>query len=189
MLTEICQDLRNWFDRYMPKWYGTFEIKNHELVLKDDMTLQEGQYFRIVGSVFNDGVHQYGMGNLIWDEEQDPENPSSLKFYVDEEGQLIQESQTPLPKVVHELNDEVFTGAVWAMAVPPSVIALAEDIQAWQAKNGTVDSVAMSPFTSESFGGYSYSKSGGSTTNGGSASGANTWQGAFANRLNMWRKI
>lgn len=79
---------------------------------------------------------------------------------------------------------EEFNGAIWAMAVPPAVVALAQKIEAWQVKYGGADSTALSPFVSESFGGYSYSK--GAT---GGASGEGTWQSVFAGELNMWRKL
>ena len=99
--------------------------------------LQDGQYFRILGSVYNDGVYQY-------------------------------------PAV---LTDEVFEGQIWAMRVPPAFIALSGEIDEYIAKN------AESPYTSESFGGYSYTKATGE-------SGAPlTWREAFASRLNAWRKI
>jgi hypothetical protein len=63
---------------------------------------------------------------------------------------------------------------------------LASDIEAWQAKYGSAENPAMSPFTSESFGGYSYSKGGGSDASG---KGQNTWQGAFKARLNAYRRM
>jgi hypothetical protein len=85
------------------------------------------------------------------------------------------------------LTDEVFDGAIWLMAIPKDVLILSEEIDAWIEKYGGVDSVAMSPYNSESFGGYSYSKSGGGSSDGTSKAG--TWQGAFATRLNEWRKI
>lgn len=149
MLTELCQELRNWFDRNQPKYYGEFTIENGVLVLRDDMSLKDGQYFRIIGSALNDGVHQYGV-------------------YGD------------------ALEDEAFSGAVWAMAIPPAVLSLAKEIKAWQDKYGSIDSAAMSPFTSESFGGYSYSKSGAGS---GSGSASGGWRSAFAGRLTPWRKI
>ena len=149
MLTDLCQELRNWFDRNQPKWFGEFKIENGALILREDMSLKNGQYFRIVGSALNDGVYQYGADALV---------------------------------------DETFTGSIWAMAVPPSVIALSEQIDAWNAKYGTVDSQAMSPYNSESFGGYSYSKSGGGSGSGSSSPTA-TWQSMFASALNRWRKI
>lgn len=141
MLTEICQELRNWFDRGMPKWFRQFEIKDGKI----DLDLQKGQYFRIVGSVFNDGVHQY-------------------------EEVLI---------------DETFFGSVWAMAVPPAVIALAEEIESWQTQYADV---VKSPYSSESFGGYSYTRAGGSGANG-TSNDTPTWQNTFATKLKLWRKI
>lgn len=141
MLTELCQELRNWFER--DRYFGTFTITGGEIALPDG-SVQSGQYFRIVGSVFNDGVHQY---------------PAT------------------------ELTDEVFKGAIWAMAVPPAVIALSERISEWQDKYG--ESVS-SPYTAESFGGYSYSKAGAGQ---GSASAVPAWQSIFADDLNRWRKI
>lgn len=149
VLTELCQELRNWFDRNQPKYYGEFTIENGVLILSGDMSLKDGQYFRIIGSALNDGVHQYGV-------------------YGD------------------ALEDEAFSGAVWAMAIPPAVLTLVKDIKAWQDKYGSIDSAAMSPFASESFGGYSYSKSGAGS---GSSSASGGWRSAFAGRLSPWRKI
>lgn len=144
MLGEVCKEINNWFNYNIPIKLGVFEIADGQLVT--DCGLLDGQFFRIVGSVLNDGVYQY---------------PAT------------------------ELEDETFDGAVWPMAVPPEVITLCEEIKEWNAKYGGVDSTAMSPYTSESFGGYSYSKSAGSGSNGGEG----TWKGAFASRLNKWRKI
>ena len=52
MLTEICQEIRNWFD--VERKFGEFTIADGHITVDG---LQSGQYFRIVGSVFNDGVH------------------------------------------------------------------------------------------------------------------------------------
>lgn len=84
------------------------------------------------------------------------------------------------------LQDEVFHGAIWIMSPPVDFLALADEIGAWQTKHGGVDSTNMSPFQSESFGGYSYSKgaSGSSAT-----SSVPTWQGTYASRLNRYRRI
>ena len=140
MLTELCQELRNWFDR--ERRFGEFHIEGGNLTAD---FLQNGQYFRIIGSVFNDGVHQYPATNL---------------------------------------TDETFTGSVWSLAIPAAVVELADNIQAWREKNEAADSANMSPFQSESFGGYSYSK--GSSTGSGTATG---WRDAFAGNLNRWRKL
>lgn len=156
MIEEICRELNNWFDRKSDgtddRYFGTFVISDGAIDLSET-DIVPNQYFRIVGSRFNDGVYKY-------------------------------EPEVGAPT----LTDETFDGAVWAMAVPPSVIALAAEIEAWQEKYGVVDSPAMSPYTSESFGGYSYSKASRSGSNGADSS-AVTWQGAFANRLSRWRKI
>ena len=89
---------------------------------------------------------------------------------------------------VFELVDEDFHGGVWVMSPPADFLALADDIAAWQEKNGAIDSPAMSPFASESFGGYSYSKSGGNASGGSSSAGAD-WKAAFASRLKIYRRI
>ena len=56
-LTELCQELRNWFAR--DKFFGEFTIENGAIIVPDG-SLQDGQFFRVIGSVFNDGVHKYG---------------------------------------------------------------------------------------------------------------------------------
>ena len=86
---------------------------------------------------------------------------------------------------IEGLKDEFFQGAVWSLAIPKELVTLSNDIKIWSDKNGGADSVAMSPYQSESFGGYSYSK-------GASASGnyaAGDWKSVFASRLDQWRKI
>lgn len=142
ILTEICDYLNNYF--VDEKLTGTFTISGGTFT---NANLKNGQYFRIVGSVFNDGVWKY---------------PAS------------------------QMTNETFKGEIWAMAVPQTVIAIASDISAWQAAYGGATSSAMSPFNSESFAGYSYSKSGSGNANGGSNI---TWQDAFGGRLNKYRKL
>lgn len=143
MLSEVCRYLNNWFDS--ERLYGDFTISGGNL---DGMSekLQTGQYFRIIGSVFNDGVYGYPETNL---------------------------------------KSETFDGSVWILKIPPEVVALSDEIDAWCAKYAGADSAAMSPYTSESFGGYSYSKGASSGADGGT--GAN-WQTQFGPRLSLWRK-
>jgi len=60
MLSEICQELKNWFDRNQPKFHGDFEISDGKIT--DEafiVAIQNNQYFRIIGSIFNDGVYKY----------------------------------------------------------------------------------------------------------------------------------
>ena len=137
MLTEILAYLRNDFVREIHK--GTFEIVGGKIAPLD--FLIPNQYFRIVGSVLNDGVYCYG--DML------------------------------------ELLDETFVGEVWALAIPPDVLKLADEITEYIAS----DEAKPSVYTSESFDGYSYSKA---TDSNGVAV---TWQTVFAARLRRWRKI
>lgn len=84
-----------------------------------------------------------------------------------------------------ELKDEGFFGEVKALAVPPAVIDLAARVEEWQAKYGKA---AESPYQSESFGGYTYTKASGNGSQGGSQ-GRLTWCDAFRSELNRWRKL
>lgn len=84
------------------------------------------------------------------------------------------------------LKDEAFNGTVRTMAIPPELVTLAGEIEAWRAKNESLDSPMMSPYTSESFGGYSYNKSGGNSADGTNGS---SWQSVFGNRLMRYRKV
>ena len=59
MLTWICQYLRNWFDvdsahNRLKYWSGEITISSGKL---QGLDLVEGQYFRIIDSLLNDGVH------------------------------------------------------------------------------------------------------------------------------------
>lgn len=85
-----------------------------------------------------------------------------------------------------ELDDKVFEGSVWIMDIPQVFLNLVSEIEAWQAKYGGADSAAMSPYNSESFGGYSYTKGSSSQSSGGMAS---TWQSAYGPRLAQYRKV
>lgn len=143
MLTELCAELKNYFIRKeSDKHIGEFTIAGGTVELP---FLLKGQYFRIVGSVLNDGVYRYP---------------------------------------AYGLKDEVFEGAVWAMAVPPAVVALAADIDEWNTAN---KNILDSPYSSESFGGYSYTKRSGG--NGAEDGGAYTWQSQFADRIRKWRRL
>lgn len=140
MLDEILGYLNNYFVPDNGYYIGDYSIQNGSISLP---FISDGQYFKIVGSKFNDGVYQKPIGGLI---------------------------------------DEDFHGGIWAMCVPPGVITLTEEIEQWQKKYGEV---AESPYSSESFGGYSYSKLGGSRIE----ASASDWVRTFKSRLNQWRKI
>ena len=59
MLGCVLAYLRNYFS--VQKWFGTYVIENGAVELPE---VKDGQYFRIVGSVFNDGVYQNPANNL-----------------------------------------------------------------------------------------------------------------------------
>lgn len=79
-----------------------------------------------------------------------------------------------------QLQDEEFYGAVWAMRVPKEFVALCNEINAWVTANA---SALSGPYSSESFGGYSYSKATGSD------GGAYTWRDQFKGKLNAYRRL
>lgn len=141
MLEELMRECRNWFVAPNGVHLGTFTVKDGSITLP---FLVYGQYFRIVGSVFNNGVYEYG--NVY-------------------------------------LQDETFEGAIWALSVPPAFIKLSEEIKSWRDQ---YENAANSPFQSESFAGYSYTKSSASGNSGSSVTG---WHVMFASRLNKWRKL
>ena len=132
MLETVLMYLNNWFA--VGRYDDTYTIEDGGITLP---FLVNGQYFRIVGSLFNDGIYQ---------------SPA-------------------------DLIDETFDGSVWALAIPKALLSTVEEITAWTAKNGD-----GGPYTSESFGGYSYSKA---TNSKGLAVG---WRDVFAAQLAPWKK-
>ena len=58
-MNDLCDNLRNYFIR--EKHTGSFVIENGSISLP---FLVEGQYFRIVGSILNDGVYKYPCSGL-----------------------------------------------------------------------------------------------------------------------------
>lgn len=117
--------------------------------------LISNQYFRIIGSAVNDGLYIYG---------------NSIK---DGDGNDI------------ELQDESFSGYIWALSIPKSVISLSKEIAEWEAKYGDT---ALSPYSSESFAGYSYTKTGNGISGSTSDNGAG-WENTFSSKLDQWRKL
>jgi hypothetical protein len=143
MLEQILDYIHNWFMVEIER--GNFSVSDGSIDVAPEL-LQDGQYFRIVGSVFNDGLHQ-------WPAE--------------------------------DLHDEAeFSGEIWALAVPEELVGIAAEIEEW---NSTYGDAVLSPFQSESFGGYSYTRGSGGL--GVSSSPSPAWASAFAPRLNRWRKL
>lgn len=84
-----------------------------------------------------------------------------------------------------DLVDEEFTGTITVLRIPRPLLRIVEEIAEWQSKYGDATS---GPYSSESFGGYSYTMRGDSSSQGGSG-GLTGWRLAFRDRLNAWRKI
>lgn len=78
-----------------------------------------------------------------------------------------------------DLSDETFCGSVSVMAVPKEFLELVEDIEQYCAEEGS----DPSPYISESFGGYSYTRLSNEDGQG------VPWQRAFRTQLDLWRKI
>lgn len=57
MLEQVLTHIHNWFRIRDGVHPGTYTIQDGGIALP---FLHEGQYFRIMGSVFNDGLHCYG---------------------------------------------------------------------------------------------------------------------------------
>lgn len=143
-ITDFCEELHNFFE--IEKYIESVTIENGALLGFSDR-LQENQYFRIVGSVFNYGVYKY---------------PAT------------------------DLKDETFSGAVWAMAVPPSALALFNTIKEWDSQYGN-NADNYSPYTSEAM--HHYSRTFATYTNSNGEVVRPTWQAVFRTELNRWRKI
>lgn len=136
-MNDLCDNLHNYFERQVVT--DTFTIENGSISLP---FLLNGQFFRVVGSVMNDGVYKYPCTNM---------------------------------------TDESFQGEIWVMGVPPTIITLLTEINEWIDKNGNA---TESPYQSESFAGYSYTKATDAQTGG-----FISWQTMFRDRLSRWRKI
>ena len=65
MLEAVLRHLKNWFIVPNGIHTGTFVVEDGSVVLP---FLSNGQYYRIIGSVFNDGLHQYGADEGLKDE-------------------------------------------------------------------------------------------------------------------------
>lgn len=137
MLNEVCLRIHNFFVSASDIHTGRFSIQDGGLTPPVEM--EEGQYYRVIGSVFNDGVHK--KGDVLKDEGE-------------------------------------FDGGVWLMRPPKDFLDLVGEMEAYEEKYGTV-----SPYDSESFGGYTYSR-------GRNKAGQPlTVFDAFDGRLNVYRKI
>lgn len=82
---------------------------------------------------------------------------------------------------VYDLQDETFYGAVTPLDIPPEVMRVAVALQESEAESGFA---STSPYTSESFGGYSYTRATDS-----SGVPLDALRLAVNQRLEKWRKM
>lgn len=156
MLEQLCAQVHNYFERH-PTTHERMIYAGEYTIADGSLELPfllSGQRFRIKGSALNDGVYTYGE-NVRNDDDTDAAG----------------------------LQDETFTGEIWAMYPPKAALEAAAKAAEWLTKYGEALS---GPYTSESFGGYSYSK-GATDTVDGMPSG--TWYGVPKAVLAQWRKV
>ena len=93
---------------------------------------------------------------------------------------VIAVSEDGLPGITVDgcLSDEEFEGYICSLAVPKAFISLCNDIKEYEVKNPPKE------FISESFGGYSYTRSQASVE-----SGLSGWQLAFKGQLAPYRRM
>ena len=139
-MKEICDYIHNYFEKETIE--GSFTIAGGTL---EAVTILENQYYRVQGSIFNDGIYKAPASNL---------------------------------------TDETFEGVITLMAVPKDVLDVLTEATAWEIAN---QKVLDSPYQSESFGGYSYSKGASQRKDGSQA--RTSWRDVFGDRLNAYRKI
>lgn len=141
-LNDYCADLKNYFvdDFDTDLHFGQFTIADEGITLD---FLDTNQYFRIVGSKFNDGVYRY-------------DNKLSLV-------------------------DETFSGAIWAMSVPPDFISAVQEAEQY-----LTDHPLGMEYQSESFGGYSYTR-----MSGGNSMASGFWYlpTTISQKLNKYRRL
>ena len=145
-LEQVLYHIHNWF---------SYDELNVRCAISDgqlpvSVSIPEGAWYRIEGSLLNDGLHRHP---------------------------------------AEDLRDETFDGTITICAIPNALLDVVEEIEDWQqAYNAGRKKALESPYTSESFDGYSYNMrdyTGANTASGGLSG----WQAEFASRLRTWRKM
>ena len=141
-LDDYCAELKNYFIADFDKdlYFDEFTIVGGKINLS---FISNNQYFRIVGSKFNDGVYCY-------------DNKLTLV-------------------------DETFTGAIWAMSVPPTFLEAVNEAEQYLTNNP----IGLE-YQSESFGGYSYTRTANQNS---SESGFGYLPKTISTKLNRYRRL
>lgn len=163
-IEQICAETHNYFES--DKVIADYTIENGVISLP---FLSAGQFFRIVGSKFNDGVYIYADNFIVRDASWDDVMNDNENWH-----DIANETWGNLKH--NELIDESFHGAIWPMCIPRAFIELAKEINEYNKS----DAAKVSPYTNESISGhYSYTKA--SATD-------NAWQNVFMPKLRRYRK-
>lgn len=65
-LNKICREVKNWFETPSQR-LATYAITGGNIADLD--FIKDGQYYRVIGSIFNDGVHRKGdVDDVLQDE-------------------------------------------------------------------------------------------------------------------------
>lgn len=145
-LEQVLWHIHNWFA------YDELDVRCaiSDGQLPASVSIPEGAWYRIQGSLLNDGLHQHPAADLM---------------------------------------DETFDGTITVCAIPNALLSVVEEIEDWQLHYSEARRKALSsPYSSESFDGYSYTTKDFSGANSASG-GLSGWQAAFASDLNPWRKM
>lgn len=164
-IEALCGETHNYHET--DRVIGEYTIENGNISLP---FLVNGQFFRIHGSKFNDGVYIYSKDYIIRDATWGDILNDNINW-----GSLTEEDWGNLKHA--ELIDESFTGAIWPMRMPRAFLKLAQEIETYNES----EAAKASPYTSESISGhYSYTKA--SVTD-------SAWENVFSAKLKRWRKV
>lgn len=165
-IEALCAECNNFHDT--ERRFNKYTIENGNISLP---FLCEHQFFRIVGSKFNDGVYIYVSDGIIlraakWEEMTDCSHDWEdirEKYWGDLGG--------------HDLIDETFEGSIWSMNMPRAFFDLSKEIAAYNA----TDAAKTTPFLSENISGYySYTKA---------DANSNLWTNVFKDKMKRWRRL
>jgi hypothetical protein len=156
----MIRHLRNAFE--VSGSIGDYAIDDGSILLYEDYLV--GEWIAIVGSRVNDGIYRI--------DESIPTTPLTGKYKY----RLGNGTDAESP-----VTDEAFTGTVWSLKLPRSLVTLCGEIKAW------MDSPAGKPtnITSESVVGF-YSKTMATSENGMPVG----WEDVFKSRIHDgWREM
>lgn len=163
-IDTVCGELHNYFED--DRVIGDYTIEEGRITLP---FLVNGQFFRIVGSKFNDGVYIYADNYIILDVTWED-------FFVDNPDWQAISARAYASIQRRELADETFHGAIWLMRMPRNFLRMCQEIEEYNLS----DAAKPSPFTSENISGfYSYTKGDADST---------SWQSVFASKVKQYRK-